>query len=319
MLERYLLLWLVIGSWIALRWPTGWVDPFMSSAPWLPWVIVATMFSIGLMLPRSEVNHVLRRWPVVLGGTVIQYTAMPALAFAGATLFGLENGFFVGVILVGCVPGAMASNVLTINARGNASYSVSLTTAATLLSPLAVPLALGVTLGAWDEEHVAILGQSALFMLWTVVTPVVLGHIVGRLLTKYEQVFRTVAPNVANLAILWIIAVVVALNRRWLNDVPGVLLAVLVAINIGGYLAGYFGGRLLRLPFPMRKALTLEIGMQNAGLGATLATHLFPESTQTAIAPAIYTFGCMLTGTLLARLWRTWGSPEQHETGGAVA
>jgi len=80
------------------------------------------------------------------------------------------------------------------------------------------------------------------------------------------------------------------------------LFGALISINLGGYLAGYASGALLRLPEPMRRALTLEIGMQNAGLGATLATQLF-TSDAVALAPAIYTFGCMLTGTVLAKIW----------------
>jgi BASS family bile acid:Na+ symporter len=74
-------------------------------------------------------------------------------------------------------------------------------------------------------------------------------------------------------------------------------------VNIGGYLAGYSGGAALRLPEPMRRALTLEVGMQNAGLGAALAVALFPDQPEIAVAPAIYTFGCMLTGTALATAW----------------
>jgi BASS family bile acid:Na+ symporter len=59
----------------------------------------------------------------------------------------------------------------------------------------------------------------------------------------------------------------------------------------------------MRLPEPMRRALTLEVGMQNAGLGAALAVKLFPDQAGVAIAPALYTFGCMLTGTMLAHIW----------------
>ena len=76
-------------------------------------------------------------------------------------------------------------------------------------------------------------------------------------------------------------------------------------MNIGGYLAGYTGGVAMKLPEPMRRALTLEVGMQNAGLGAVLAAQLFAAREAIAIAPAMYTFGCMLTGTLLAGIW-TW-------------
>ena len=81
--------------------------------------------------------------------------------------------------------------------------------------------------------------------------------------------------------------------------------ASILAINLGGYLIGYCSGTAFRFPEAMRRALTLEVGMQNAGLGAMLATTLFTgeEHAAVAIAPAMYTFGCMLTGTILAQVW----------------
>ena len=100
------------------------------------------MFVIGSLLPGNEVRDVFRRWHTVLSGTFVQYTVMPGLAFLMSLFFLDQPELRIGVILVGCVPGAMASNVLTLAARGNVSYSVCLTTSATLLSPLFVPLVL---------------------------------------------------------------------------------------------------------------------------------------------------------------------------------
>jgi BASS family bile acid:Na+ symporter len=74
-------------------------------------------------------------------------------------------------------------------------------------------------------------------------------------------------------------------------------------INLLGYTAGWLGGLAMRLPVPMRRALTLEIGMQNAGLGTGLILTLFPDYPAAAIPTAAYTFGCMLTGTVLANVW----------------
>jgi BASS family bile acid:Na+ symporter len=239
---------------------------------------------------------------MVLGGTALQYTVMPLLAFTFGRLLALDAAAMVGIAMVGCVPGAMASNVLTLNARGNTSYSVSLTTAATLLSPVAVPAGLWlllsdrVTIDPW-----AVSGN----LLLTVVLPVVAGHFVGRAFSAHEVALRWVGSKIANLAILWIIAVVVGLNREHLTEIQTNVFVALLGINAGGYLAGWFGGRMLAIPTAMRRALTLEIGMQNAGLGAVLATTFFKDQPQAAIAPAMYTFGCMLTGTVLATVWRT--------------
>jgi BASS family bile acid:Na+ symporter len=306
MLQRGLLIWLCGLSLLAFYWPAWFptlTDPFAASVPYLSWLIAVTMFAIGWILPRDEVAQVARHWPSVLGGTAVQYGTMPLLAYAAAKAFGLQGDFLIGVVMVGCVPGAMASNVLTLNAGGNTSYSVSLTTMATLISPLAVPVVLGALLRVERQVDGALLLEAGIRLLVTVLLPVVAGHLLSRRLPGLRGQARQVGTVVANVAILWIIAAVVGRGREVLSNPPLGVFAALIAINLGGYLAGYSGGRLMKLPDGMRRALTLEVGMQNAGLGATLASELFAERPATAVAPALYTFGCMLTGTLLAWLW----------------
>lgn len=311
-LQRTLIVWLLISSYVAFRWAEWFPQQaglFRETiAGWhLNLSIAVTMFAIGLMLPRDEVRLVLRRWPLILAGTTVQYTAMPLLAYCGARLAGLGQTDLIGVVLVGCVPGAMASNVLTANAGGNTSYSVGLTTTATVLSPLAVPLALGLTLVQSGTVAQSILLRSSGLLMVTVVAPVLAGYWIGsRQRAEVQAWLRPLGAIVANLVILFIIAVVVGKNRSTLEAVRGDLLVVLLVINMGGYVAGYAAAWGLRLPESMRRALTLEIGMQNAGLGATLALSLFPDQPAVAIAPAAYTFGCMLTGTILASMWRMW-------------
>ena len=316
MIERLLLLWLTLLSLLAYFWCelfAGLVDPFVASKPYLNLLIAATMFAIGSLLPRDEIRQVAARWPTVLGGTAVQYVSMPLLAFCIGRLFGFQGPLLLGITMVGCVPGAMASNVLTLAARANVSYSVSLTTAATLLSPIMVPAVLLLTLGRWQAFSTEELGRMSLTLCWTVVLPVVAGHLLSRVFRFWEVGARRIGPIVANLSILWIIAVVVALNRQRLAYFDWSILWALLMINIGGYLAGYGGGRLLRLPKPMQRALTLEVGMQNAGLGTFLALEIFKDKPAAAIPTAIYTFGCMFTGTILARFWAEFGTSEQAE------
>jgi BASS family bile acid:Na+ symporter len=268
------------------------------------------------MLPRDEVQQVVRRWPNVLGGTAVQYTAMPLIAYFVGTLFQLGQDAMIGMMIVGCVPGAMASNVLTLNARGNTSYSVSLTATATMLSPLAVPFALWLSLGqdvASDPLDVA--GKLAM----RVVLPVIAGHVLRRTAPRWEIWARPAAMTVANLTILWIIAVVVGCHREQLGWLALAFSVPLLLVNVGGYLAGYTGATAMRLPEPMRRALTLEVGMQNAGLGTVLAVNEFPEHPIAAILPATYTFGCMLTGTVLARGWAVASERQQQREAAAAS
>lgn len=310
MLQRFLLLWLILSSLLAFVWPRLGLpfDPFqLAGGHGIRLLVAVVMFCIGTLLPVEEVDALIRRWPTVIVGTAIQYISMPLLAWTAVLVFRPDPQTAAGILIVGCVPGAMASNILTLAARGNVSYSVSLTTSATLLSPIVVPLILGLTL----EDSVDYNGSAAVRMLvLTVVLPVVAGHGLRRLSGGFSEQETAWSGVIANLAILSIIAIAVGLRRSELQQIAWSLLGILFMINLGGYVAGYVGGIAVRLPEPMRRALTLEVGMQNAGAGTALAIALFgPESV--AIIPCIlYTFGCMLTGTTLATIWRQF-APQQ--------
>ena len=347
-IQKTLLAWLVVFSAIALFLPDGRADPFQWTAdvklpdvkflsvnlpgsinsemltgtgrPLLGFMIQVTMFCIGCLISVEEIQEVFRRWPLVLGGTTIQYTAMPLLAFGLGSVFGLPRDYLIGVTVVGCVPGAMASNVLTLAARGNVSFSVSLTTSATIFSPIIVPIAFQFTLRNLSVETDPL--ADAVKLLKQVVGPVVIGHLLCRWSPSAREFMKKLAPLAANGTIIWLIAVVVALNRTRLTDVfggeaeaAGSLLVTLLLINLLGYLAGYAGGGALKLQPGMRRALTLEVGMQNAGLGTVMVLSMQGVDKAAAIPTAVYTFGCMLTGTVLAQTWgRSPADPSQAET-----
>ena len=309
MLQRYILFWLIASSGIAFFWPEFGLsfDPFHAAgSSAIDVLIVITMFGVGALLPVKEVDQILHRWPTVLIGTCIQYFSMPLLAWIIVQVMQPDPQIATGILIVGCVPGAMASNVLTLAAKGNVSYSVSLTTSATLLSPIVVPIALWLTV----DENVDYNGWAAVRLLvLQVVLPVVIGHLLTRFLVGFQRFADVAASTVANLAILAIIAIAVALNRSGVTQASGALLLALAVVNAGGYLAGYFGGAAFRLPEPMRRALTLEVGMQNAGAGIALAKKLFGDDSPAVIPCILYTFGCMLTGTILATIWQ-WASQD---------
>ena len=307
MLQRYILFWLITSSGIAFFWPEFGLsfDPFHAAgSSAIDVLIVMTMFGVGALLPVKEVDQILYRWPTVLIGTCIQYLSMPLLAWIIVQVMQPDPQIATGILIVGCVPGAMASNVLTLAAKGNVSYSVSLTTSATLLSPIVVPIALWLTV----DDNVDYNGWAAVRLLvLQVVLPVVIGHLLNRFFDGFRRLADVAAATVANLSILAIIAVAVALNRSGVTQASGALLLALAVVNAGGYLAGYFGGAAFRLPEPMRRALTLEVGMQNAGAGIALAKKLFGDDSPAVIPCILYTFGCMLTGTILATIWQ-WSS-----------
>lgn len=303
MVQRYLLVWLILSSLIGFFWPRIGLafDPFLPSKQVLTFFIQMVMLCIGMLMQREEIRDVFRRWPQVLGGTVAQYLILPFLGFVIAKLMQLDDAAYIGLVMVGCVPGAMASNVLTLQARGNVSYSVSLTICSTLMSPLMVPLGIHLFLGEKIEQDFV---TVALDMVKTVAGPVLAGFALAQFFPALEKVAAKVAPLLAQVTILWIIAVVVARNRDALSNVTGTVLLALLLVNVLGYAGGYLVSFPLKLTDSMRRALTLEGGMQNAGLGSVLTLAYFPDLPAAAIPPAAYTFLCMLTGTMLAQYWR---------------
>jgi BASS family bile acid:Na+ symporter len=98
---------------------------------------------------------------------------------------------------------------------------------------------------------------------------------------------------------------VIALNKQNLGRVTWVILAAVVVLNIYGMLGGYGIGSVFRMGVSRRRTLTIEIGMQNAGLGTTLALAQFKEKgPEVALPAAIFVFICIITASLMAAVWQ---------------
>lgn len=312
-----LLAGLIFTSGLALFWPTllgklgpteTFFDPFSVSKTGLWSLVALTMLCLGMVVERTELAELKRSPASIFVGLLIQTTCMPLFAWTATLLLQLDGELAAGIILVGCVPGAMASNVLTMTAGGNVSYSVCLTAVATLASPITVPLLLSIFTGS-DVDGADPLATSKTLLI-TVVFPILAGFATKELLPVIRQLAKRITPILASISLLWIIASVVAGNRDRLFQVDAMMFAALALLNIAGYTAGWFAGTFTGMPKSMRRALTLEVGMQNAGVGTALAATLYGTASAAQIPTAAYTFGCMATGTLLAAVWGTAGSSK---------
>ncbi len=311
-LLRSVLFWLLVTSGIALFWPIDRVgfDPFAPSPALLWSLIVATMFSLGTLVRRPELLPLRKRPWWVLLGVLAQVLVMPAAAWSVTKLVPMSSELAAGVILVGCVPGAMASNVLTHTAGGSVAFSVTLTSVATLLSPVTVPAVLSVVAGPSWTPSLDSPAVTSMRLLFGVVLPTVVGFVLSDRWLWIRGVSDRFASLVASVSLLAIIALVVAVNRERLASVSLVIVASLLLVNAVGYASGYTLGRLAGMTSRYRRALTLEVGMQNAGLGTTLAVSMYGVDSVATIPTAAYTFGCMLTGTVLAMLWHRFEPAE---------
>ena len=262
------------------------------------YLLGVVMFGMGLTLRLMDFKIVFSRPKDVLIGCLAQFTIMPFLAWALAKLFSLDEALALGVVLVGCCPGGTASNVITYLAKGDLALSVGMTGVSTLLAPLLTPLLTWALAGKSVNVDVA---GMLLSILWVVILPIVLGLMIKWLWPKFTERATDYLPAVSSIAIALIVAIVIAANADKL--LAGGLIVVLVVMlhNICGLSLGYLIGRLLSLSEPKKRAIAIEVGMQNSGLASSLATLHFAAYPLATIPGAIFSVWHNISGTLVAR------------------
>ena len=265
------------------------------------------MFGMGLTLKAQDFRIVFTRPKDVLIGCLAQFTVMPLLAFALTRLFRLEEALAIGVILVGCCPGGTASNVITYLAKGDLALSVGMTAVSTLLAPVLTPLL--VWLLAGKTVDVDVLGML-LSILWVVILPIALGLLVKRFWPRTTERASAYLPAVSTLAICVIVLIVIAANAHKLLDGGLLVLLVVVLHNVSGLGAGYLIGTLLRLTPAKRRAISVEVGMQNSGLASSLATLHFAAYPLATIPGALFSVWHNISGAVVAWWFRRQRRPE---------
>ena len=258
------------------------------------------MFGMGLTLRADDFRIVFSRPKDVVIGCLAQFTVMPLLAWSLARVFALDEALTVGVVLVGCCPGGTASNVITYLARGDLALSVGMTGVSTLLAPLATPLL--VWLLAGKTVDVDVVGML-LSILWVVILPIVAGLLVKRLWPRQTEAAVAYLPALSSVAICAIVLIVIAANAGKL--LSGGLLIILVVMlhNVCGLGIGYGIGTLLHLPSAKRRAISIEVGMQNSGLASGLAALHFAAYPMATIPGAVFSVWHNISGAIVARLF----------------
>ncbi|MEW4564790.1 bile acid:sodium symporter family protein [Bremerella sp. JC770] len=272
-------------------------------------LVQVIMFGMGVSLTFADFGRVLRMPKSVIVGLVAQFTVMPILAFLFAQVFRLETEVAAGLILIGCCPGGVASNVIAYIAKANVPLSVTMTACSTMLSPLATPLAMLLLAGQYVPMEVLPMAWSISKMI---LLPVLLGlflnHFAAALINQLKMIF----PWIAMFGICVIVAITIALARDDLRTV-GIALFFAAAIqNMVALAVGYFGARMLRLEENDCRTIALEVGIQNGGMATGLAINLLQSPTM-ALGSAVYGPWSAISSSILAGWWRSpAGSAEQE-------
>ncbi|RRQ80217.1 Bile acid:sodium symporter [Streptomyces griseofuscus] len=281
----------VAAGVIGLLWPahfTGW-------APAVPWMLGVVMFLMGLTLTPPDFTAIARRpWPVGLG-LVAHYVIMPGLGWLVATVLDLPPQLAAGVILVGCAPSGTASNVITYLARGDVALSVSVATVSTVVAPLVTPPLTLLLAGKFLSVDA---GSMVVDILKTVLAPVLVGLAVRLALGRYVDRALRLLPWLSAAAVAVIVLVVISGSAARIKDAAALVFLAVVLHNGLGLLLGYGAGKLARLSRPASRAMAFEVGMQNSGLAASLATAHF--SPAAALPAAIFSVWHNVSGAAVA-------------------
>ena len=261
------------------------------------------MFGMGLTLNLSDFRIVFSRPKDVIVGCLAQFTVMPALAWCLTRLFGLSDELALGVVLVGCCPGGTASNVITYLAKGDLALSVGMTGVSTLLAPLLTPLLTWLLAGERIDVNVA---SMFLSILWVVIVPIVAGFLVKRFWPSFTAKAVDYLPALSTLAISAIVIIVIAASAHKLLLGGAVIVVVVMLHNLCGLGLGYLLGLLTGMTPAKRKAVSIEVGMQNSGLASSLATLHFAAYPLATIPGAIFSVWHNISGALVAKAYSRW-------------
>jgi BASS family bile acid:Na+ symporter len=264
------------------------------------------MFGMGTGLSVNDFVGVVKMPRGVIAGVMCHYIIMPMVAFAITRIFHFPDEVSAGIILIGSCPNGLASNVMTYLARANLALSVTLTAISTFIAPFVTPLFMQLLAGQYVEIH---FWSMAWDITKIVIIPVTAGLIFNRFLHGRFKILDDIMPTISMISIGLIIVVITAAGRDGLLVVGGYLILAVLIHNMSGYFLGYWSARLLRMREKDCRTIAIEVGLQNAGLGSSLALAMGKLAT-VGLAPAVFAPIMNITGSSLALWWRARPLPD---------
>lgn len=257
------------------------------------------MFGMGTELSLKEFRSVVSMPRGVLIGVTCHYTIMPLISFAVAGIFNFPKEITAGIILVGCCPSGLASNVMSYLARANLALSVSVTAISTLLAPFLTPLLMKLLAGQYIDIH---FGAMVWDITQIVILPIAAGLLFHYIVRGRFAWLDKAMPFLSMIGIALIIVVITAAGRDSLLKVGLLLISATLLQNVAGYTLGYWSARWLGLAEKDRRTIALEVGMQNAGLASGLSLAMGKLAT-VGLAPAVFGPMMNISGSALATWW----------------
>jgi BASS family bile acid:Na+ symporter len=262
-------------------------------------LIQLIMFGMGTSMSLKDFAGVVKTPKGVIIGVLSQFLIMPLLGFTLATVTNFPAEIAAGIILIGCSPSGLASNVMSYLAKANLALSITITSITTLLAPFVTPVLMKFLAGALVEIDI-------LKMMWDIIKMIIIpigaGLVFNKLLSGKSKWLDNAMPIVSMFGIAFIIMIITAAGRENLLKIGPALIGVVIIHNMFGYFLGYWSGRLFKMSERDCRTIALEVGMQNAGLASGIAKEMGRIAT-IGLAPAVFGPIMNITGSALASWW----------------
>ncbi len=301
-LTRLFPLWAILCAIVAYFSP----NVFLSVSPYTSQLLMFVMFTMGVTLSIDDFKRVVTKPKAVIICTLLHYIVMPLTALILSKLFTMRPELLVGMVLVGSVASGTASNVMIYLAKGDVALSVTISSVSTLVGVVVTPILTLLLVGTTVEVPV---WKMLVHIIQIVLIPIVLGLMVHHFLNSVVKKCERFLPLLSMLCILLIICIVVAGSHDRIAQVGITVIFAVIIHNGIGLLGGYWGGRLFGFDESTCRTMSLEVGMQNSALAATLGNTYF--SALSALPAAVFSVWHNISGSLLAGYWQ--GKPVKNK------
>jgi len=297
-------LWVLTASTLALFRPE-WFSWFNND--FIVWGLAVIMLGMGITLSFDDFRNVLTMPRTIAAGFIAQYLIMPFLGWGIARLLNLPPPYAVGLILVACCPGGTASNVVTYIAKAHVPLSVLMTMCTTFGAVFMTP-----TLTSLLANKYVPVDAWGLFLstVQVVLLPLIIGLFLHQFFPKAIQRITTISPLIAVVTIALICASIIGQNAQHIRESGGILLLAVFLLHSLGFALGYLFGKILGYHEQICRTISIEVGMQNSGLGVVLAKKHFPEMPLAPVPCAVSAVFHSVIGSILAGFWRL--TPPKH-------
>ena len=302
LVEKYFFIIILIAVVIAIIEPKSfnWVLEEFMGVNVINILLGIILFGMGTTLKINDFVTVFRRPKEILVGVSAQYVIMPLIAFALASMFSLEAGLTVGLILVGTVPGGTASDVITFLAKGDLALSVSLTAVSTVISPIVTPIITLVLIGNQIAFNPV---DMFISIVQIVIIPIGIGLLLNYKFPEFCDELKDYLPTLSSIVIAIIVAGVIGANKEAIISSSLIIMAVIILQYFIGILLGFVVGYFAGMNRKQMITVAIELAFQNSGLSTSLAKTHFPSLTLATVPGALYSVWQNFAGSILAYIF----------------